>query len=660
MSNNQPAKRRRLSDESVPRLREAELRKIQDLPVWEARKAVLEGICSNQVYVIVGETGSGKTTQIPKFLHQSRFGKSKIICTQPRRVAAIANATRVAKEMGCKLGGLVGYAVRFDDTSTHETKIRYVTDGLLLREAVADPLLQQYKVIIVDEAHERTLDTDALLGLLKRMQRLRKDEFHIVLMSATLDAGKYASFFPGAEIGLVQGRQHKVDVMYTKQAQESYLDAALTTVLQIHSKEAAGDILAFLTGQEEIDALCNLVKTRGAQTKGAHGQEKLQAVAIYAALPAEQQAQVFHPAPPGSRKVIFATNIAETALTIPGVRYVVDTGVVKQRSYQTGAGVDLLAVVPISKAQARQRSGRAGREAPGKTFRLYTEAEFEKLESSTTPEILRVNLAAAVLQLKALGISDIRAFDFVDQPPLPALVRALEHLHVLGALDTTGELSPCGQQMARLPVDPQYAKILLVAAASGCTEDAAAVVAMASVEQVFVNGRTEQQKQAATQAKQRFRRPQGDHLTALAVLRAFLATGKGKRGEWCVQNCISGRAMQRCHRIFQQLCTLLQAMKLPLERLGDTQDPEPLQRALVCGLFLHAACRQSDGTFKVIGTGQEVSIHPSSVLSGSKPECIVFNELVFTRRNYARTVCNIQMSWLIELVPTYFTKHIPR
>ncbi|KAK9866673.1 hypothetical protein WJX84_001022 [Apatococcus fuscideae] len=598
MSNNQPAKRRRLSDESVPRLREAELRKIQDLPVWEARKAVLEGICSNQVYVIVGETGSGKTTQIPKFLHQSRFGKSKIICTQPRRVAAIANATRVAKEMGCKLGGLVGYAVRFDDTSTHETKIRYVTDGLLLREAVADPLLQQYKVIIVDEAHERTLDTDALLGLLKRMQRLRKDEFHIVLMSATLDAGKYASFFPGAEIGLVQGRQHKVDVMYTKQAQESYLDAALTTVLQIHSKEAAGDILAFLTGQEEIDALCNLVKTRGAQTKGAHGQEKLQAVAIYAALPAEQQAQVFHPAPPGSRKVIFATNIAETALTIPGVRYVVDTGVVKQRSYQTGAGVDLLAVVPISKAQARQRSGRAGREAPGKTFRLYTEAEFEKLESSTTPEILRVNLAAAVLQLKALGISDIRAFDFVDQPPLPALV--------------------------------------------------------------FVNGRTEQQKQAATQAKQRFRRPQGDHLTALAVLRAFLATGKGKRGEWCVQNCISGRAMQRCHRIFQQLCTLLQAMKLPLERLGDTQDPEPLQRALVCGLFLHAACRQSDGTFKVIGTGQEVSIHPSSVLSGSKPECIVFNELVFTRRNYARTVCNIQMSWLIELVPTYFTKHIPR
>ncbi|KAK9861172.1 hypothetical protein WJX84_009752 [Apatococcus fuscideae] len=635
MASQHPPKRRKLSNEAFPKLRDAEVQKLRELPVWEARQAVLEGICSNQVYVIVGETGSGKTTQIPKFLHQSRFKKDKIICTQPRRVAAIANATRVAKEMGCKLGGLVGYAVRFDDASTPETKIRYVTDGLLLREAVADPLLQQYKVIIVDEAHERTLDTDALLGLLKRMQRVRKDDFHIVLMSATLDAGKYASFFPGAKVGLVQGRQHTVQVMYTKQAQESYLDAALTTVLQIHAREPVGDILAFLTGQEEIDALCNLVRSRGLHTKGADGQEKLHPVAIYAALPAEQQAQVFETAPLGTRKVIFATNIAETALTIPGLRYVVDTGVVKQRSYQSRAGVDLLAVVPISKAQARQRSGRAGREAPGKTFRLYTEAEFEKLEATTTPEILRVNLASAVLQLKALGIPDVRAFDFVDPPPLPAL-------------------------MARLPVDPRYAKILLAAAGSGCAEDAAAIVAMASVEQVFISGRTEQQRQASMQARQRFRRPQGDHITALAVLRAFLATGKGKRGEWCAQNCISGRAMQRCHRIFDQLCGLLQAMKLPLERLGDNQDPEPLQRALTCGLFLHAARRQPDGTYKVIGTGQEVSIHPSSVLSGSKPDCIVFNELVFTRRNYARTMCSIQIPWLTELVPSYFTKHIAR
>jgi ATP-dependent RNA helicase DHX8/PRP22 len=315
-------------------------------------------------------------------------------------------------------------------------------------------------VVVIDEAHERTVHTDVLLGLLRRVLEARPANFTLLIMSATLDADSFSDFFGGARALYVQGRQFPVQVLYTPEPEEDYLDAAMLTVLQIHAEEAAGDVLVFLTGQEEIDSLARLLADRAASlvpsdVRGdAAQQQQLLVAPLYAALPPEQQMRVFEPAPPGTRKVILATNIAETSLTIAGVRYVVDPGLAKQRAFNPRSGVDTLAIGPISGAAARQRAGRAGREAPGKCFRLYTESSFHALAPATRPEILRANLGGVVLQLKALGVSDVLAFPLLDPPPRAALLRSLELLYALGALDDAGALTRSGTAMARFPLEP--------------------------------------------------------------------------------------------------------------------------------------------------------------------------------------------------------------
>lgn len=417
----------------------------QALPLWSARQRLLDTLRNSPVLIVVGETGSGKTTQIPQFLLEAGFAGSKgcIVCTQPRRVAAITVAQRVAQERGCKVGEEVGYTVRFDDCTSNKTRLKYVTDGMLLREALLDPSLARYSAVILDEVHERTVATDVLLGLLKSVRAARGKDFHLIVMSATLDAAGFQQYFPGAAAAYVEGRQHPVQVFYTAQPEDSYLDAAITAVLQVHFDEAPGDVLVFLTGQEEIEAAERLLKERMAKISAQAEPPSLtlEIVPMYAALPPEAQMRAFQPAPSGARKVVLSTNIAETSVTIPGVRYVVDTGVVKMRSYNARLGADCLEVCPVSKAQARQRSGRAGREGPGLCLRLYTEETFRKLSPVTEPELKRANLASVVLQLKALGIENPLTFDFMDPPPKAALLRALELLYALGALDVKGNLT---------------------------------------------------------------------------------------------------------------------------------------------------------------------------------------------------------------------------
>ncbi|GAB4816131.1 hypothetical protein N2152v2_003177 [Parachlorella kessleri] len=430
-------------------------RERQQLPMWSARDKLVQQVRDSRVLVVIGETGSGKTTQIPQFLYGAGFAKDKAIaCTQPRRVAAMTVAQRVAEEMGVQLGQEVGYSIRFEDCSSPATRIKYLTDGMLLREALLDPLLRNYKVVILDEAHERTVHTDVLFGLLKGVLAKRKDDFRLVVMSATLDVAAFCRYFNGAKAAYVQGRQFPVDVLYTATPEDSYVDAAITASLQIHCDEAeGGDILVFLTGQEEIESCERLIRERAAQLPPDPRRPDLLVLPIYAALPPEQQLRVFQPPPEGTRKVILATNIAETSITISGVRFVVDTGFVKARSYSAKLGADLLQVAPISQAQARQRSGRAGREGPGRAYRLYTEASFQQLPTTTLPEIQRTNLAAVVLQasshrgLKALGVQNVLEFDFMDPPPRGALVKSMELLLALGALDVrTGDLTyPTGQ-----------------------------------------------------------------------------------------------------------------------------------------------------------------------------------------------------------------------
>eukprot|EP00742_Colponemidia_sp_Colp-10_P003806 GILJ01004055.1.p1 GENE.GILJ01004055.1~~GILJ01004055.1.p1 ORF type:complete len:698 (+),score=71.08 GILJ01004055.1:38-2131(+) len=629
------------------------LKQRRGLPIWHARSEITKAVRDNQVVVIVGETGSGKTTQIPQFLHEEGYTADGMIgITQPRRVAATSVAQRVAQEYGCALGTDVGYSIRFDDKTSKQTKIKYMTDGMLLREIILDPLLRQYACLIVDEAHERTIHTDVLLGLIKQLTA-RRPELKVLVMSATLDAEQFAAFFGGARIITVEGRMYPVDVYYTVEPQPDYLDAALITTLQIHLEQPPGDILVFLTGQDEIEALEKLLqaKVRLFPPEAT----SLLVCPIFAALPSEQQLAVFQPAPAGHRKVILATNIAETSITINGVRYVVDSGVVKVRGFQASTGMDSLVVVPVSQAAARQRSGRAGREAAGTCYRLYTEESFEQLRPTTIPEILRCNLATVVLQLKAIGVDDLLRFEFMDKPATNAIVRALEQLYALGALDAQGKLSDAiGRKMAELPTEPLFSRAMLAAAEMGCMDEMLSLVSMLSVESIWFTPKGG--KDQAESAKRSLMSIEGDHLTLLHVYKQWKEAKRSK--QWCMDHYVNFRSMQRVEEIRTQLLQYVTKMALPCESCG--LDNEPLRKALTSSFFLHTARVQADGSYLTLVDNQTVHIHPSSVLFGRKPrpECVLYNELVVTARQYMREVTVIDLGWLPELAPRYFSSKL--
>ncbi|KAG9472399.1 hypothetical protein GDO78_019824 [Eleutherodactylus coqui] len=395
-------------DETSLQLSELEKQKLsiqevrRSLPVFPYRSDLLKAIANHQILIIEGETGSGKTTQIPQYLHEEGYTHKgmKIGCTQPRRVAAMSVASRVAQEMAVKLGNEVGYSIRFEDCTSERTVLKYMTDGMLLREFLTEPDLASYSVIIIDEAHERTLHTDVLFGLIKDIARFRPG-LKVLVSSATLNTERFSSFFDDAPIFRIPGRRYPVDIYYTKAPEADYLEACVVSVLQIHVTQPTGDILVFLTGQEEIEACCEMLQER-CRRLGSKIAEML-ILPIYANLPSDMQAKIFDPTPPGARKVVVATNIAETSLTIDGIIYVIDPGFCKQKSYNARTGMESLIVTPCSKASANQRAGRAGRVAAGKCFRLYTAWAYKnEMEDTTVPEIQRTNLGNVVLLLKSL------------------------------------------------------------------------------------------------------------------------------------------------------------------------------------------------------------------------------------------------------------------
>ena len=456
----------------------------EGLPIFRLKDELIKAVHDNQILVVIGETGSGKTTQITQYLAEAGYtARGKIGCTQPRRVAAMSVAKRVAEEFGCRLGQEVGYTIRFEDCTSPETKIKYMTDGMLLRECLIDSDMKQYSVIMLDEAHERTIHTDVLFGLMKAAIQKRKD-LKLIVTSATLDSVKFSEYFFKAPIFTIPGRMFPVEILYTKEPETDYLDACLITVMQIHLTEPPGDILVFLTGQEEIDTACEILFER-MKSLGPEAPELL-ILPVYSALPSEMQTRIFDPAPPGSRKVVIATNIAETSLTIDGIFYVVDPGFVKQKVFNPKTGMDSLVVTPISQAQGKQRAGRAGRTGPGKCFRLYTERAYrDEMLATNVPEIQRTNLASTVLSLKAMGINDLLSFDFMDPPPMETLIMAMEQLHALSALDDEGLLTKLGRRMAEFPLEPQLAKMLIMSVNLGCAEEALTIVSMLSVQNVY-------------------------------------------------------------------------------------------------------------------------------------------------------------------------------
>ncbi|MFS8028726.1 putative RNA helicase [Helianthus anomalus] len=621
------------------------------LPVYPFRESLLKAVEAHQVLIIVGETGSGKTTQIPQYLHEAGYTKRGMIgCTQPRRVAAMSVAARVSQEMGVKLGHEVGYSIRFEDCTSDKTVLKYMTDGMLLRAFLAEPDLASYSVLMVDEAHERTLSTDILFSLVKDIARLRP-ELKLLISSATLDAEKFSDYFDDAPIFKIPGRRYPVEIYYTKAPEADYLDAAIVTALQIHVTQPPGDgdILIFLTGQEEIETAEETFKDR---TRGLGSKiQELIICPIYANLPTELQAKIFEPTPAGARKVVLATNIAETSLTIDGIKYVIDPGYVKMKSYNSRTGMESLQVTPTSKASADQRAGRSGRTGPGKCFRLYTAYNyFSDLVANTVPEIQRTNLANVVLTLKTLGIHDLLHFDFMDRPPDEALLKALEHLYALGALNKHGELTRVGRKMAEFPLDPMLSKMILASDKYQCSDEIISIAAMLSTgSSLFYRPKDKQVH--ADNARLNFHMGNvGDHIALLKVYSSWKETNFST--QWCYENYIQVRSMKRARDIRDQLRGLLE--RVEIELTSNPGDLEAIKKAIISGYFPHTAKMQINGLYKSLKHPQTVYIHPSSGLAQVLPRWVVYHELVMTNKEYMRQVSEIKPEWLVEVAPHYY------
>lgn len=622
------------------------------------------------LYQTFSQKTTGKTTQIPQFLlcaNLVKQGEKCVACTQPRRVAATSIAQRVAEEMDVQLGKEVGYTIRFEDVSDPNTTVlKFVTDGMLLREAMHDPLLTRYSAIVLDECHERTLATDVIMGLLmeilpKRTKDSKDGELKVVVMSATLDAEKFQEYFNGAPLLKVPGRTFPVEIFYAAKPERNYVEAAVRTAVHIHQCEAPGDILVFLTGEQEIEQACDEIREKARAMGPEHGE--LVVYPMYSSLPPEQQRRIFSSAPgpsvlggPPGRKVVVSTNVAETSLTIDGIVYVVDPGFSKQKVYNPRVRVESLLVSPISRASARQRAGRAGRTRPGKCFRLYTEESFHNdLQETTYPEILRSKMSNVVLTLKKLGIDDLVHFDFMDPPAAETMMRALELLNYLGALDDEGDMTELGYQMSELPLDPQLAKLILVSPEFKCSAEIVTIVACLSVPQIFL--RPLESAKAADEAKAQFTHADSDHLTLLRVFNEYDMVPEKDRKQWCWDNFISQRSMISAINVRNQLLGVMKRLDVPIissDIRGDGSFASTdIRKALTAGMYMQTAFRQSTGEYTTIKDNQLVSIHPSSVVN-SRPEWVIFEEFALTTKNFIRTVTVSNVDWLVELAPHYF------
>lgn len=538
--------------------------------------------------------------------------------------------------MRCNVGEEVGYSIRFEDVTSARTKIKFLTDGMLLREALVDPLLSRYSVIMVDEAHERSLSTDILLGILKKIRK-KRPELRIIISSATLQAEDFLRFFAGddkkssgdgeqeelgGDVGRIislEGRMYPVDVLYLESPAENYIERAVKTVFDIHTQEADGDILVFLTGREEIERTVQMISERAATL---HPKAKtLMPLPLYSGLTVEQQMYVFEPTPENTRKVIVSTNIAEASVTIDGIVYVVDCGFAKLRAYNPQTGIETLTAVPISKASATQRAGRAGRTKPGKCFRLYTQQSYETLSDTTAPEIQRSNLAPVVMQLKALGIDNIVRFDFLTSPPAELVIRALELLYSLGAVDDYAKLTkPLGFRMAELALEPMMGKVLLSAASFGCLSEILSIAAMVSLQGGIWVQDDGGERGAAESSRRKFAVEEGDHLTYLNVYHAFVTKGK-KDAKWCRDNNLNYKSLMRAVSIRAQLKRHLERFGLSVDESlsgskpqADPEKPEKIRRCLTTGFFAHAAKMQPDGTFRTVSGDLTLHAHPSSLM----------------------------------------------
>ncbi|CAO2829438.1 unnamed protein product [Amaranthus hypochondriacus] len=634
------------------------------LPILQFEEKIIETVQNNIVTVLIGETGSGKSTQLSQILYRHGYAKSGTICvTQPRRVAAVSVARRVAQEMGVRLGEEVGYAIRFEDRTSSETLIKYLTDGVLLRESLSDPELRSYSVIILDEAHERSLNMDILMGLLKRLINIRKDSnFRVLVTSATLEGEKVSGFFNGCALLKVPGKLYPVEIIYNDDdSKKNYIEAALKKAIEIHVKEPEGDILIFMTGQEDIEKLVNKLEDR---VRNLEEGSVMDAVVypLHGSLPPELQVRVFSPPPPNCRRFIVATNIAETSLTVDGVVYVIDCGYVKQKQYNPATGMYSLDVVKISRVQANQRAGRAGRTRPGKCYRLYPSLVYnDEFLEAAVPEILRTSLAGSVLYLKSLDLPgiDILKFDFLDPPSYGSLGDALRQLYLIDAIDENGAITSVGRIMSEVPLEPSLSRTLIAANENGSLSQALTIVAMLSAETNLLPSfaRGSEKKRKHTPLKLPDGDGLGDHIQLLQIYESWSETGFDF--EWCREHGLQIRGMSFVKDVRGQLCHIMQKMaNCSMEVRGSHASRERkmgyrnLRKALCVGYANQLAERMiRHNGYRTLGLkSQLVQVHPSSVLQadddGMLPNYVVYHELITTSSPFMRNVCAVDMQWI--------------
>ncbi|KAJ7823125.1 P-loop containing nucleoside triphosphate hydrolase protein [Mycena leptocephala] len=587
------------------------------LPVYAQLDEFYEVFEKHQVIILVGETGSGKTTQIPQFVAHSDLPHTKgkiVACTQPRRMSAISAAKRVADEMDLKLGDEVGYSIRFDDmTMPGTTFLKYATDGVLLREAIAHPRLERYSTIILDEVHERSLATDLLMGLLKGLLKTRAD-LKVIIMSASADDRKIQEYWD-APIFEFSGRLFPVEIFYTQAPEPDYLQATIRTVLMIHCAEEPGDILVFLTGEAEIEEMSRDLAVHFGISVAADpdAMGPLTCIPLYASLPLEQQRRIHDPPPP-PRSIYGPPD---------GIVYVVDPGFSKQTVYNPRIRVESHLVSPISKASAQQRAGRAGRTRPGKCFRLYTEKDFvSELEEHTHPEILRSNLSSMVLILVKLGVKvvpyDLVRFDYVDAPAPESLMRALELLNYLAALDDEGNLTSLGVVMAEFPLEPQLAKMLIISPEFKCSSEILTLAAMLSVPLVW--RRPIHRRREADAAKALLTVPGGDHLTLLNVYKQYKAIPDAADKNWAYSHYLSLEALSEADKARHQLERIMESFEIELVSIRDPSKlGAAIRQALVCGFFMQVAHKEGERGNYVTLKDQQVIFSHSAFPTLSNP-----------------------------------------
>ncbi|MGB8855673.1 MAG: ATP-dependent RNA helicase HrpA [Burkholderiales bacterium] len=642
-------RRRQLREENLPRP-DFDLA----LPINEQKKIIADAITNNQIVIICGETGSGKTTQIPKICLELKRGAAGFIgCTQPRRIAARSVASRLADELRIELGQAVGYKVRFTDKTKADSYIKVMTDGILLAETHSDRDLAAYDTIIIDEAHERSLNIDFLLGYVKQLAARRAD-LKIIITSATIDAERFSKHFDGAPVVEVSGRLYPVEVCYRPLEQDEGTEEGdinsgiLAAVDELWSLGNSGDVLVFLPGEREI--------REAAEALRKHHPPGVEILPLYARLSAAEQDRVFKPA--GARRIVLATNVAETSLTVPGIRYVIDTGHARLLRYSVRNKVDMLQVENISQAAAKQRSGRCGRVANGVAIRLYTEEDFNAREAFTPPEILRTSLAGVILKMAALNLGDVENFPFIDSPSSRAITDGYLLLAELNAVDEQRRLTSLGKQLARLPIDPRVGRMLLAAQEFQCLTEMLIITAALSVQDP--KERPNDKQDAANRAHEKFLDEKSDFSGLLKLWHFFQHALEHKKSnrkliELCHENYLSHFRMREWREIHTQLHAQVVEMGM---RLSDKPASyEQIHRALLAGLLGNIGCRDLDGDSYKGAREVRFVVSSGSGLRKQKYKWVIAAELQETNRVYARTVAKIEPEWIESAAAHLVKRH---